>query len=310
MSAVDVAPATAPRARRALRWRPGERTGYAMASPAVIALAAITAYPLLWNLWTSFHDVDPLTGGTGQFVGLSNYRAVFSSQTGLLAALMHTLIYMVVSVTVEMALGLGIALLLNRPMRGRALCRTLILLPWAVPTVVSALVWQTLFDPQGGGVNYMLSMLHLPGSHTVWIGATASATWASILVADAWQSTPFVALMLLAGLQAIPRELYEAARVDGASAWQTFRGVTLPNLRPALMVTLVFRTLQAFLIFDIIYALTQGGPGTSTQTISYMTYYNFIVSDNFGVGAAISIVMVIVCLLIAGVYRVLLRPST
>ena len=282
-----------------------------MISPTVLLLLAITAFPLLFNLWNSFHYDNLLNPAAGHpFTGLANYTRIFSSQTGLLAAVEHTVAYTLVSVPVEVVIGLGIALLLDRPIRGRGICRALILLPWAVPSVVSAIMWRTLLDPQTGGVNYVLGLLHLPGSHTTWLNASTFSTWLAIGVIDIWQSVPFVAILLLAGLQGIPRELYEAAQVDGVTAWRTFRRITLPLLRPALLVTLVFRTLSAFLIFDIIYALTGGGPGTATTTLSYVDWSAFLVNSDFGLGGAISIVMIIAVLAIAAVYRATLKPQT
>jgi len=302
---------TAPGRSHGRRWRPGEGLGYAMASPAVLTLLALTAFPILYNLWNSVHYDNLLNPAGGHpFTGLANYTKVFSSQTGLLAAVEHTVGYTAISVPVEVALGLGIALLLDRPIPGRGICRALILLPWAVPSVVSAIMWKTLLDPQTGGVDYVLGLLHLPGAHITWLNASVPTTWLAIGVIDIWQSVPFVAILLLAGLQGIPRELYEAAQVDGVSAWQSFRRITLPLLRPALLVVLVFRTLSAFLIFDIIYALTGGGPGTSTTTLAYVDWNAFLTSSDFGLGGAISVVMVIAVLAIAAGYRATIKPAT
>jgi ABC-type sugar transport system permease subunit len=297
----------APRARR----RGSEAgLGYAMVSPAILVLLAITGFPLIYNLWNSFHYFNLLQPENGHpYVGLSNYRQFFSSGSGLASALEHTLAYTAVSVPIEVTLGLGIALLLNRPAPGRGVARSLLLLPWAVPTVLSATVWKTMLDPQTGGVDYVLGLLHLPGSHTTWLGTSTLLSWVSVLLADTWQVIPFCTVVLLAGLQGIPRDLYEAAELDGAGAWSTFRRITLPMLRPALMVVLVFRTLSALLIFDIIYALTGGGPGTSTTTLSYTDWHTFLVDGDFGMGGAIAIVMVVVALLIAAVYRLAMRPG-
>lgn len=301
----------ATRRPRGHRWRSGERLGYAMVSPAVLVLLAITGFPLVYNLWNSFHYFNLLQPETGHpYVGLSNYRQFFSSGSGLASALEHTVAYTAVSVPIEVALGLGIALLLNRPARGHGVARSLLLLPWAIPTVLSATVWKTMLDPQTGGVNYLLGALHLPGAHTTWLGTSTVLSWISVLAADTWQVIPFCSIVLLAGLQGIPRDLYDAAALDGAGAWSTFRRITLPLLRPALLVVLVFRTLSALLIFDIIYALTGGGPGTATTTLSYLDWHTFLVDGDFGMGGAIAIVMVLVALVIAVVYRFLLRPNT
>jgi multiple sugar transport system permease protein len=296
---------------RARRLRPGEALGYAMVSPALLVLMAITGFPLVYNLWNSFHQFNLLQPGSSHpYVGLANYRAVFSADSGLAAALEHTLGYAAVSVPIEVAAGLALALLLSRPARGRGAARSLLLLSWAVPTVLSATVWKTILDPQTGGADYVLGLLHLPGAHTTWLGASTFLSWLSILLADTWQVVPFVAVVLLAGLQGIPRDLYDAAALDGAGGWSVFRRITLPLLRPALLVVLVFRTLSAFLIFDIIYALTGGGPGTSTTTLSYVDWHTFLVNGDFGLGGAIAVVMVAVALIIAAVYRLALRPNT
>ena len=285
--------------------------GYVMVAPALILLLAITGFPFLYNLWNSFHHFNLLDPGAGHpYAGLSNYRQVFSGQSGTAPALWHTLAYAAISVPIEVTVGLGVALLLNKPIRGRAAARSLLLLPWAIPTVLSATVWKTMLDPQTGGVGYILGALHLPGAHNTWLGTSTLLSWASVLIADTWQVVPFIAIVLLAGLQGIPRELYEAAGLDGATGWAAFRHVTLPLLRPALLVALVFRTLSAVLIFDIIYVLTGGGPGTSTATLSYVNWHAFLVDGNFGLGGAISIVMVAVALLIAAAYRAWLRPNT
>jgi multiple sugar transport system permease protein len=216
---------------------------------------------------------------------------------------------MVVSVVLETAAGLALALMLHRAFRGRGMLRAAILIPWAVPTVVSALLWTTMFDPRSGFVDYLLGILHLPGSQTTWLAGEWTA-WAAVLVADAWKNVPFIAIILLAGLQLIPGDVYEAARIDGAGAWQSFRRMTVPLLRPALMVALVFRTLQAFLVFDIIYIMTGGGPGTTTETLSYLNWQAFLVDTNFGVGGAISVSLVVISLLLAGAIVFVMRPKT
>lgn len=307
-----------PALRRTLRWRPGERLGYAMTSPVVLLLLAITGFPLVYNLWTSFHYYNygepfPLGPAGHPYVGLHNFGEVFSSHPSVGAAplpvLVHTIVYAACSVTLEVAVGLGVALLLNQPVRARGVYRTLILLPWAIPSVLASQIWKTLLDPQTGGVDYVLRLLHLPGANTDWINGTFTA-WTSIFVADAWQSIPFVTILLLAGLQGIPADLYEAARVDGAGAWYRFRCITLPMLRPALLVVLVFRTLQAFLIFDIIYGLTNAAPGNATETVGYLNWNAFLNQTNYGLGGAVSIVMIAVVLLIAAVYfKVVGRPT-
>ncbi len=284
------------------------RFGYGLVAPAVVILLAITAFPLVYNIWNSFHYVNYFFPATlGQFAGLENYKELFT--TGLFVpSLLRTLGFTVVSVAVELVIGLALALALNRPFRGRGIVRAAVLIPWAVPTVVSGLLWKSMFDPQSGFVNFILLKLHLPGAHSAWLAQTWTA-WAAILIADAWRNTPFMALLLLAGLQVIPRDIYEAAKIDGAGALQTFRRLTLPMLKPALMVALIFRTLSSFLIFDIIYAMTKGGPGTSTQVLAYQNWFAMIYQTNFGYGAAVSVALMLMALIIAAIYVVSFRTE-
>jgi trehalose/maltose transport system permease protein len=276
------------------------RFGYMLVAPAVIVLLAITAYPLIYNIWNSFqHDVIN-SGLPPTFAGGANYSRIFTDNQ-FLPALAHTAGFTVVSVTVETVIGLALALVLNRKFPGRGLVRAAIFIPWAVPTVVSAQLWKSMFDPQSGWVNYVLTTLHLPLANTTWLAGTWTS-WGAILAADAWRNTPFMAIVLLAGLQVIPGDIYEAARIDGANAWQTFRRLTLPLLRPALMVALIFRTLSSFLIFDVIYAMTSGGPGTSTNVLSYLNWQAFFVYSDYGYGGAISVALVVIALMIAAAY--------
>ena len=290
----------APRDRRSLRAQ-DRRLGYMLVAPVVIVLLAITAYPLFYNVWNSFHNVDYENAATfGSWAGLANYARLFTSHQ-FVPALTRTIGFTVVSVAVETSIGLAVALALNKPFRGRGLVRAAVFIPWAVPTVVSAELWKTMFDPQSGFVNYILSELHLPLASTTWLDGTWTA-WAAILVADAWRNTPFMAIVLLAGLQVIPQDIYEAARIDGASAWQTFLRLTLPLLKPALMVAVIFRTLSSFLIFDVVYIMTGGGPGTSTQVLSVLDYQAFLANLDFGFGGAIAVALVVMALIIAAFY--------
>jgi len=301
----DVAAPPGPRARAARRsqhslLRQDRRFGYLIVAPVVIVLLAIIAYPLFYNVWNSFHHVDYLAPPLGGFAGLSNYAKLFTDNQ-FVPALTHTIGFTVVSVTIETVIGLAIALALSRPFRGRGIVRAAIFIPWAVPTVVSAELWKTMFDPQQGFVNYILAALHLPLASTTWLASTWTA-WTAILVADAWRNIPFMAIVLLAGLQVIPNDIYEAAKIDGASAWQTFWRLTLPLLKPALLVALVFRTLSSFLIFDVVYIMTNGGPGTSTQVLTNLNYQAFLVDFDFGYGGAIAVALMIMALVIAAVY--------
>ena len=273
-----------------------------MVAPAVILLLAVTAYPLAYNLWNSFHSENlSIATGQGGFVGVDNYTKMFKSSEWV-SALLRTFAFAGVSVAIETVLALGLALMLHRRFRGRGLLRVAVLIPWAVPTVVSATLWKTMFDPRAGFVDYVF------GLHTTWL-AGIWTSWAAIFVADAWKNVPFIAIILLAGLQVIPTEIYEAARIDGASWWQSFRRLTLPLLKPALAVALVFRLLSALLVFDVIYIMTGGGPGLSTETLSFLNWQTFLVSTDFGYGGAISVMLVVLCLAIAGIIMRVMRSS-
>ena len=273
-----------------------------MVAPAVILLLAVTAYPLAYNVWNSFHSENlSVATGQGGFVGGDNYTKLFQSSEWL-HALLRTLAFAGVSVALETVVALGLALMLHRRFRGRGLLRVAILIPRAVPTVVSATLWKTMFDPRAGFVDYVF------GLHTTWL-AGVWTSWAAILVADAWKNVPFIAIILLAGLQVIPTEIYEAARIDGASWSQSFRRLTLPLLKPALAVALIFRLLSALLVFDVIYIMTGGGPGLSTETLSFLNWQTFLVDTDFGYGGAISVMLVVMCLLIAGIVMRVMRTS-
>ena len=282
------------------RAKADRRLGYLMVAPAVILLLAVTAYPLAYNVWNSFHSENlSVATGQGGFVGGANYTKLFQSSEWL-HALLRTLAFAGVSVALETVVALGLALMLHRRFRGRGLLRVAILIPWAVPTVVSATLWKTMFDPRAGFVDYVF------GLHTTWL-AGVWTSWAAILVADAWKNVPFIAIILLAGLQVIPTEIYEAANMDGANWRQSFRRLTLPLLKPALAVALVFRLLSALLVFDVIYIMTGGGPGLSTETLSFLNWQTFLVNTDFGYGGAISVMLVVLCLVMAGVVMRVMR---
>jgi ABC-type sugar transport system permease subunit len=314
MAAVDEAPEVPPaKPRRPPKTRRGtllaqdRRLGYGLIAPAIILLLGITAYPLVYNIWNSFHYAVPsIPFINGKLAGLANFRRMFAVGSVFTPALVHTVVFTVVSVAIEVTVGLVLALALNKPFRGRGLVRAAVFIPWAVPTVVSAEVWKEMFDPQQGFVDYALKLLHLPGSGTTWL-ANGDTSWVALFVADAWKNTPFVAIILIGGLQVIPAEIYEAARIDGASPWRQFRRLTLPLLKPALMVALIFRTLSAFLVFDVVYIMSNGGPGTSTETLAYLDFNAFHVDNDYGFGGAISLVLIVLCLLIAGAYTRIFR---
>jgi ABC-type sugar transport system permease subunit len=241
------------------------RLGWALALPALAVVALVALFPIAWTAWESLHLHDLRMPWLGRpYVGGANYAEALSSAR-FRRAFAHTALFTGVSVTLELAAGLFLALLIDRLSRGRDLVRTAVLLPWAIPTVVIALVARFLFENPGGLVNHL--MLRMALSPPTWF-ADATAAWVPLILADAWKTTPFVAVLLLAGLQGIDPALYEAARIDGAGWVRRLTGITLPLLRPALLVALLFRTLDAFRVFDVIYVMTGGGPGTATEPIA------------------------------------------
>lgn len=267
-------------------------------APAGLVLVAVALLPSLYVLWLSLEDYA-LVAGAGRFVGLDNY-ARLARDARFWNALGNTAYFTIVSVALEMLLGLLMALLLQRAFRGRGVLYALVLLPWAVPTVVSARMWEWMYNADYGVLNYLL------GAQVNWLGSPAWAMHAAILM-DVWKATPFVALLLLAALQGIPRELYQAAAIDGARPWTVFRRVTLPLLAPVMLVVLIFRTIDAFRVFDAIYVLTGGGPANSTETLSIYAYKVLFQTLEFGYGSAIAVVVLACVALLIALYARLLR---
>jgi ABC-type sugar transport system permease subunit len=262
------------------------RLAAVLCAPALIVVLAVAAFPLAWTLWESLHLHDLRMPWRGQpFVGLANYTEALSDAR-LWGALTHTAFFTVVSVGLELGLGLALALFLNRSFAARGLVRVVALLPWALPTVVVALVFRFAFEPQGAA-DALLASTGLTAHATPWL-ADDTLAWLPIVLADVWKTTPFVALVLLAGLQGIDPTLYEAARIDGAGPAQTLWHVTLPSLRPAILVALLFRAIDAFRVFDLIYVLTAGGPGTATEPIAMYSFVALLRHLRFGYGSALA----------------------
>ena len=259
----------------------GRENGYRYVAPALTLLGAVAVYPLLYVIYLSFHR-RLLIFDISRFIGLENYRFLWQDDR-FWNALKNTVYFTGISVSAEVLLGLGMALLLNRPFRLREWFRALILIPWVIPTVVSARMWEWIYNSEFGILNFLL------GAKINWLGDPWLALHAAIF-ADIWKTTPFVVILLLAGLQVIPRELYQAAQVDGAGTWVQFRKITLPLLTPVILVVLIFRTLDAWRVFDSIYVLTGGGPANTTETLSLYAYKILFQTLQFGYGSTLSVV--------------------
>lgn len=260
----------------------GERHGAVLAAPAAVGLALVALAPLAATAWLSLRR-RILVLGVDEYVGLANYRALLHDAR-FWNALGNTVYFTAVAVSVELLLALPLALVLHRATRGRDALRAAVLVPWILPTVVAAKLWALLLQPDWGVVARLL-----PGGGAAVLASPTLALHAAILV-DVWKTTPFVALLLLAGLQAIPEDLSRAARVDGASAWRVFRSVTLPLLRPAILLAVLFRSLDAFRVFDAVLVLTDGGPGHTTESLSLYAHKTLLRAGSFGLGSALSLV--------------------
>lgn len=269
--------------------RAERRLGWLLCAPAVTAMLLVTAYPILYALWLSLYRYDLRFPDRSEFVGLANYASVLSSEVWW-KALTNTLIITLSSVSFELVLGMVLALLMHRATLGRRTVRTAVLVPYAIITVVSALAWKFAFDPTTGFINGLL------GLENAWLTQRWSAFFV-IIFSEIWKTTPFMALLLLAGLTLIPEDLIRAARVDGASSWQRFRRITLPLMKPTILVALLFRSLDAFRIFDTVYVQTRGA--LNTETISIVGYNALIVRLNLGLGSSVSVLIFCCVLLVA-----------
>jgi multiple sugar transport system permease protein len=284
-------------AKRRSRGLSERRLAAAMVSPSMILIAIVAAYPIGYAIWLSLHEYSVRVAGLSRWAGLRNYTNALQDSE-FWAAVKTTFIFTGASVVLETLLGLAMALAMHSAFRGQGLLRTVVLVPWAVLTVVTAIMWQTIFEPSLGFVNSLLGAIGLPND-TVWLGQEPQALIVMIL-ADTWKTAPFMALLLLAGLQVIPGEIYEAAKVDGATAWQRFTRITLPLLKPALLVALIFRTLDALRIFDLPFVLTKGAHGTNT--LSLISYETFQTNRILGLGSALAVLTFIIVMIVSFVY--------
>jgi multiple sugar transport system permease protein len=269
--------------------RSEHRLGWMLCAPAVVVMLLVTAYPIVYAIVLSTQDLDLRFPDENGFAGLSNYQTVLSSSLWW-QDVGNTVVITVVSVAIELSLGMAIALVMHRAIFGRGAVRTAVLIPYGIVTVVAAFAWQFAFAPDSGFVNPAL------GIDKAWFGGHISSLLV-IIFAEVWKTTPFMALLLLAGLTAIDDGLYDAAKVDGASAVQRFFRITLPLMKPAILVALLFRTLDAFRIFDNIFIMTRGSQ--NTESVSILGYNQLISRTNLGLGSAVSVLIFISVLLVA-----------
>lgn len=297
------------RGRGSAQERADARLGLLLAMPAIATILLIAVIPLAGTIWDSLFRLSlRFENAPRPFVGLDNYVSVLSDDAWY-NALSVTAMVTVASVAAELVLGMIIALLINRAFVGRGVVRASVLVPWALTTVVSAKMWAWIYDGRYGVANDLLMRLGVIDSPIIFLVRPDVTIWAMI-VAEIWKTTPFMALLLLAGLQLIPQELYEASSLDGASRWQAFWRVTLPLLKPTILVALLFRTIDAVRMFDLPRVLTNGGPGKSTETVVLYTYNTFFTSLNFGYGSTLAVMIFITVMLISFIYIKVLGAPT
>jgi len=273
-----------------------KRTGWMLVIPAVLLLLLVYAFPILRAFWLGFFTENLSTNLQPEFSGLENYGRMV--QDGRFWQSMgNTAIFTVFSLLFELILGLIIALALDQAFRGRGLVRTIAILPWALPTALIALAWRWIFNAEYGVWNDILLRLQIIGDPVNWLG---DPNWAmvSVIAADVWKTTSFVAILLLAGLQSISQDLYEAHSIDGATPWQSFRQITLPLIAPQIVIAMLFRFAQAFGIFDLIQVMTGGGPGGATEMVSIYIYATVMRYLDFGYGAALVAVTFLILILV------------
>src|ERR687896_709721 len=290
------------RGGRRRRYGSGERRlAVGMLAPSLVVMALVAAYPIGYAIWLSLNEYSVRVEGLSRFVGFDNYADELwgENSSEFWDSFLNTFIFTGISVSIELVLGVAFALAMHQAFRGRALLRATVLVPWAVLTFGTGLLWRSIFEPNLGFWTSMLSALGLPGADALWYGEDGWAM-ATLILADVWKTAPFMALLILAGLQVIPEDVYDAAKVDGATAWQRFTRITLPLLRPAILVALLFRTLDALRIFDLPFALTQGSNGTTT--LSLYAYNELTDNRLVGEGSAISVLTFVIVMVVAFLY--------
>ncbi len=292
--------ATARLGRRRAKRRYGSderRLAALMLSPAMAVIALVAAYPIGYAVWLSLNEYSVRVPGLSRFVGFDNYSEALGSSE-FWDSVVNTFLFTGISVSLELGIGLGMALVMNEAFKGRGLLRAVVLVPWAVLTVVSAITWRTIFEPELGLAPQVLERVGI-FEGVVWLGQEGYAL-AVMVIADVWKTAPYMALLILAGLQGISEDVYDAAKVDGATAWKRFRRITLPLLMPAILVALIFRTLDALRIFDLPYVLTGGTNGTTT--LSLLAHQELTANRVIGLGSALSVLTFVIVMAVSFLY--------
>ncbi len=272
-------------------------TGWLMAFPALTFVVVFSLYPAMDSFLLSLYSDFP--GKARSFVGFGHYAELLQDPVAYQAFIV-TLGFVLLSTALELLLGTGIALVVHERFRGRGWVRAAVLIPWAIPTVVASQMWRFLLNDQYGAINAILFGDRVE-AYVPWL-ADPWMAFCAIVLADVWKTSSFTGLLVLAGLQVIPEETYDAARVDGATAWQRFRHITLPLLKPALLTALLFRTIDAFRVFDLVFVMTQGGPGDATQVIQFYGYKTLFTEGRVGYGTTISVTVFVAMVILSLFY--------
>lgn len=277
------------------------QAGIGMLLPGLIIICGITIFPIIYSIWMSLNNVSLTQNGYAMsFTGLSNFNAVIHASS-FWHSTWFTFYYSVATVAAELIFGLLIALAINNVQKLKNLSIVVMLIPWSLITVISAQMWDYIYDGVYGVLNYIVVSLHLVSHPVTWLGTPVSAV-SAMMIADIWKTTPFVVIIILAGLQMIPNEFYEAARMDGANSWQVFWHIIFPQLRGSIALAGLFRILQAFGVFDLPFVLTNGGPGTATQSLAMLGEKVLFQDLHFGTGSAVAVATVLIVLIISLVF--------
>lgn len=277
-----------------------ERNAWLLVAPVFAVLMAVALYPIAYSFYTSLYDIVLTRPWRRPFVGTGNYERILADPQ-FWVAVQRTTVYTLVTVAATTILALGVALLLNEAFPGRRLLSALILLPWATPSIVNGLMWKWIYDPSYGLLNALLLKLGMIERYTVWLGDPAKTLF-MIANAAVWKQMPLAAILMLVTMKAIPADLYRAARVDGANAFQRFIHVTLPALKPGFMLVLVYETMISIRHFDLFLIMTQGGPGDASYTLSWQIYVETFRSLKFGLGAALSYILAMATFLLSWMF--------
>ena len=287
--------------------REEERYGYALIAPSMLIVFGVIIIPIITTFVYSFVNIDPLSSHNGEFAGLGFYRAALTS-SAFWEDLWRTLYFTVASTAIETVFGLMIALLLNQRFPGVRFLRSIIIIPWAIPTVVNGSLWKLMLNGEYGVINALLMRLHLIDAYQSWLGNPSTAMLC-IVIADSWKMTPLAVIFFLAALQGIDKTRYEAAMVDGAGAFRRFTAITLPALKPTILVIIVMRTVEKFKAFDIFYLMTRGGPANSTKTLMYDTYLQAFTNLNYSEASTLAYLSVLVVVLMTLAYIRLMKQG-